>query len=136
MQEKTSPSFVQILITAIILGMVARSVGPLFTRAGSDRRVCSLINGLETMRNAIDLYRAHHKGELPPCGSFESFEAAITTKAGRYRPSLNGIPVNPFNGLNTVRFDGEPAGSGRAGWRLDTNSRCFQADSDTAHAGL
>lgn len=47
MQEKTTPSFVQILIIAIVLGMVARSVGPVFTRAGSDRMVCSLIDRLE-----------------------------------------------------------------------------------------
>ncbi len=136
MQEKTTTSFVQILIIAIILGMVARSVGPAFTRAGTDRMICSLIDRLETMRTALDLYRAHHKGELPPCGSFENFEAAMTTEAGRYRPRLNRIPVNPFNGLDTVRFDGEPAGSGRAGWRLDTNSRCFQADNDEAYASL
>ncbi len=136
MEEKSAPSFAQAVLIAAILGIVARSVGPAFTRAGTDRMNCSLIDGLETMRTALDLYRAHHKGELPPCGSFENFEAAITTKAGRYRPRLNGIPVNPFNGLNTVRFGGEPAGSGRAGWRLDTNSGCFQADNDAAHAGL
>jgi len=136
MQEKTTPSFAQAVLIAVILGIVARSVGPAFTRAGTDRMNCSLIDRLETMRTALDLYRAHYKGELPPCESFESFEAAITTKAGRYKPRLNRIPVNPFNGLNAVRFDGEPAGSGRAGWRLDTNSGCFQADNDAAHAGL
>ncbi len=136
MQKKTTPSFMQILIIAIILGMVARTVGPAFMLASSDRMVCSLIDRLETMRTALDLYRAYHGGGLPPCESFGNFETAMTTKAGRYRPRLNGIPVNPFNGLNTVRFDGEPAGSGRAGWRLDTKSRCFQADSDTGYAGL
>jgi len=73
MQEKTTPSFVQILIIAIILGMVAGSVGPVFTRASSDRMVCSLIDRLETMRTALDFYRAYHGGGLPhsdycPCG--------------------------------------------------------------------
>ena len=136
MQEKTTPSFAQAVLIAVILGVVARSVGPAFTWAGTDRAIRTLIDGLEETRAALDLYRAHHKGELPPCGSFENFEAAMTTEAGRYRPRLNGIPVNPFNGLNAVRFGGEPAGSGRAGWRLDTNSGCFQADNDTAHAGL
>ncbi len=136
MQEKTTPSFAQAVLIAVILGVVARSVGPAFTRAGTDRAICTLIDGLEETRAALDLYRAHHKGELPPCESFENFEAAMTTEAGRYRPRLNGIPVNPFNGLNTIRFDGEPAGSGRAGWRLDTNSRCFQADNDEGYASL
>ncbi len=136
MKEKTTPSLAQAVLIAAILGIVARSVGPVFTRAGTDRMTCSLIDGLETMRTALDLYRAYHKGRLPPCGSFENFEDAITTEAGRYRPRLNGIPVNPFNGLNSVRFGGEPAGSGRAGWRLDTNSGCFQADNDEAYASL
>jgi hypothetical protein len=36
--------------------------------------------------------------------------------------------VNPFNGLNTVRFDGEPAGADKAGWRLDSETGKFQAD--------
>ncbi len=136
MEENTTQSFSQAVLIAVILGVVARSVGPAFTRAGTDRAICTLIDGLEETRAALDLYRAHHKGELPPCGSFENFEAAITTEAGRYRPRLNRIPVNPFNGLNTVRFDGESAGSGRVGWRLDTKRGCFQAGSDTAHAGL
>jgi hypothetical protein len=133
MQERSNMSFLQVAIIAVILGMVARSVGPAFTQAGTDRALCSLIDRLETMRTALDLYRAHHKGELPPC---ESFEAAMTTEVGRYRPRLNEIPVNPFNGLNTVRFDGEPAGLGKAGWRLDTKTGRFQADNDAACAIL
>ncbi len=136
MQERTTLSFVQAVIIAVVLGIVARSVGPAFTQAGTDRAFYGLIEGLQTMRTALDLYCAHHKGELPPRESFESFEAAITTEVGRYIPLLNGIPVNPFNGLNTVRFDGKAAGSGEAGWRLNTKSGCFQADNDAASAGL
>lgn len=136
MQEKTNLSFVQAVTIAVMLGLVARSVGPAFTQAGTDKAFCNLIDRLETMRTTLDLYRAHHREKLPPREGSESFEAAITTEAGRYRPHLNEIPVNPFNGLNTVRFDGEPAGSGRAGWRLDTKTGCFQADNDAACAGL
>jgi hypothetical protein len=88
------------------------------------------------MRTALDLYRDYHKGELPPCERFEKFEAAMTAEAGRCEPYLDEIPVNPFNGLSTVRFDGEPAGSGRAGWRLDTKTSRFQADNDATCAAL
>jgi len=136
MQKKTPPSFAQAVLIAVILGVIARSVGPVFTRAGTERAFCNLIEKLETTRTALDLYRAHHKGRLPSCKSFENFEAAMTTEAGRYRPRLSRIPVNPFNGLDTVRFDGEPAGSGGAGWRLDTKSGCFQADNDADYADL
>jgi len=133
MQEERNLSLVQAVIIAIILGIVARSVGPAFTQAGTDKAICKLIDRLEAVRTDLDLYRAHHKGAIPPC---ESFEAVMTTETGRYEPRLDEIPVNPFNGLNTVRFDGEPAGSGEAGWRLDTKTGCFQADNDAACAGL
>lgn len=46
MQEKTTPSFVLILIIVIILEMVARSMGPVFTRASSGRTVYGLIDRL------------------------------------------------------------------------------------------
>jgi hypothetical protein len=134
MQERTELSFIQAVIIAVVLGMVARTVVPAFTRAGTDKALCDLIDRLESMRTALDLYRVHHNGQLPPCGSFKIFEAAITTEAGRYRPYLNEIPVNPFNGLNTVRFDGEPAGSGKTGWRLDTKTGVLAADNDAACA--
>jgi len=52
MQEKTTPSFAQAVLIAIILGIVARSVGPAFTRAGTDRTICTLIDGLEKTRAA------------------------------------------------------------------------------------
>jgi hypothetical protein len=134
MQERTEPSFIQAVIIAVVLGIVARSVVPTFTWAGTDKALCDLIDKLGSVRTALDVYRVHHNEELPPCESFKSFEAAMTTEAGRYKPRLVNIPVNPFNGLNTVRFDGEPAGSGKAGWRLDTNSGLFQADNDAACA--
>jgi hypothetical protein len=60
----------------------------------------------------------------------------MTTKVGRYGPYVKRIPTNPLNNLNTVRFDGEPAGAGIAGWRLDTETGLFQADDSTAYAGL
>jgi len=88
------------------------------------------------MRIRLDLYRAQHEDSFPPSDSFESFEAAMTTKVGKYGPYVKKIPVNPFNNLNTVRFDGEPAGAGKAGWRLDTQTGLFQADNSPVYAGL
>jgi hypothetical protein len=52
MQEKTTPSFAQAVLIAVILGIVAGSVGPAFTRAGTDRAICTLIDGLEETRAA------------------------------------------------------------------------------------
>jgi hypothetical protein len=134
MRERTELSFIQALVIAVVLGLVARSAVPTFTRAGTDKALYDLIGRLESIRTALDLYRVHHNGELPPCENFKNFEAAMAAEANRYKLHLVRMPVNPFNGLNIVRFDGEPAGSGKAGWRLDTNSGLFQADNDAACA--
>jgi hypothetical protein len=60
----------------------------------------------------------------------------MTSRIQDYGPYVKKIPVNPFNNLNTVRFDGEPAGSNKAGWRLDTRTGLFQADNDAGYAAL
>ena len=125
------------MIIAIVLGVVARMIAPQFTEASNEEaEVCELIDGLEEMRVHLDLYRVRHQGRLPPTDSLAGFESAVTTRAGRYVPYIKEIPTNPFNGLKTVRFDGEPAGAGEAGWRLDTETGLFQADNDANYAAL
>lgn len=119
----------------VVLGIAAKAITPQSTEASTEAKISSLIDGLETMRANLDLYRAHH-GACPPCDSFAGFEAALTTKTGKYCPYVDRIPENPFNDLNTVRFDGEPAGAGLAGWRLDTTTGRLQADNNIAHAAL
>jgi len=135
MRERARFFYTEIIIIAVVLGLFAMKVVPQVAEANPESRVCDLIDGLEQMRAQLDLYRAQHNGCFPD-SSFEVFESAMTTKVGRYGPYVSKIPVNPFNNLNTVRFDGEPAGAGMAGWRLDTENDLFQADDSTAHAGL
>lgn len=129
-------SYVEVIIITVVLSVVAMTVGPKFTKASAESKVSDLIEGLETMRIRLDLYRAQHEDSFPPSDSFESFEAAMTTKVGKYGRYVKKIPVNPFNNLNTVRFDGEAAGAGIAGWRFDTQSGVFQADNSPVYAGL
>ena len=136
MSGKVRFSYVEVLVMAVILGVVARTIAPQFTEAGAETKVSKLIDGLEVMRAQLDLYCVQHGDCLPPADSFESFEAAMTTKVGQYGPYVKKIPTNPFNDLNTVRFDGEPAGANKAGWRLDTESGLFQADNDASYAAL
>ncbi len=122
---------------AVVLGIAGKIIAPQFTEASSEEaKVFELADGLEVMRAQVDLYRAHHNDTFPATNSFASFEKAMTTKVGRYGPYVKQIPTNPFNGLKTVRFDGEPAGAGKAGWRLDTKTGLFQADNDATCAAL
>ncbi len=137
MNNETHSSYVEVMIIAIVLGVAAKMIAPQFTEASNEEaEVCGLIDGLEKMRVHLDLYQVRHQGCLPPTDSFAGFESAVTTIAGRYVPYIKEIPTNPFNGLKTVRFDGEPAGAGKAGWRLDTETGLFQADNDANYAAL
>ena len=136
MSKKIRLSYIQILIAAVVIGMVAKSMSPQSAEARTESQLCDLIESLVTMRAHIELYRAHHDNNLTPTNSFESFQTAVTTNYARYNPSINKIPANPFNNLNTVRFDGEPAGAGKAGWRRDTKTGKFQADNGTDYAAL
>jgi hypothetical protein len=88
------------------------------------------------MRSQLDLYRAQHGNCLPPVDSLESFKTNMTRNVGQFGPYVEKIPTNPFNNLNTIRFDGKPAGTGEAGWRIDTRSGLFQSDDSAAHAVL
>lgn len=136
MRAKIRLSYFEVVIMAVILGVVARTIAPQITRASAETKVSKLVDGLQQMRAHLDLYRVQHGDCLPPTDSFASFEAAMTTKAGQYCPCIKKIPVNPFNNLDTIRFDGESAGSGKAGWRLDTKSGLFQADNEAGYAAL
>ncbi|MHC4571251.1 MAG: hypothetical protein ACYS0C_04145 [Planctomycetota bacterium] len=136
MKDKIRFSFIEAVVMAVVLGILARAVTPQFAEAGSDAKVCDLVEGLEAMRAHLDLYRAEHRDFLPPTDSFANFETAMTAKVGRYGPYVKKIPENPFNNLNTVRFDGEPAGANKAGWRLDSKTGLFQADNGAGYAAL
>jgi hypothetical protein len=136
MTTKSGLSFFGLLAIAAIIGVAAKVSVPGFARADMEEKTCELIDALETMRTGLVLYRGQHRGRLPAVDSLELFEMAMTTKVGECGPYVEKIAANPFNGLNTVRFDGEPAGANQAGWRFDTEAGLIQADDTVAHAGL
>ena len=136
MRENFRLSYIEVLSIVVVLSVAAMSVVPKFTEATQESRTCDLIDGLHQMRSQLDLYLVQHENCLPPVNSFESFKTALTTKVGQYGSYVDEIPVNPFNNLNSVRFDGEPAGVDKAGWRMDTKTGLFHADDSTAHAVL
>jgi type II secretory pathway pseudopilin PulG len=136
MKEQARWPDIRFLIIAIVLGIVSIRAVPRFTQASRAAKIGKLMDGLHYMRCQLDLYKAQHEDNLPPTDSFESFKESLTTKAERYGPYIKNVPENPFNNLSMVRFDGQPAGSGVAGWRLDTKTGLFQADDGIKHAGL
>jgi len=136
MREEKRFSYIEVVITAIVLGLVGMTVYPKFMEASGESRTGELIDELQTMRAQLAIYRVQHEDLYPPTNSFEDFKCAMTTQIGQFGPYVRRIPVNPCNGLDTVRFDGEPAGANQAGWRFDTKTGLFQADNNAAYAAL
>jgi len=136
MKLKVSLSYLRVMVIALALGLLAKMTAPESGQASIGSNTTELIEILVEMRSNLNLYRAHHEGQLPPTQSYAEFEKALTQMIGPYGPYMKAIPDNPFNGLDTVRFDGEPAGANTAGWRLDTGTGDFQADNDLVYAAL
>ncbi|MHC4264436.1 MAG: hypothetical protein ACYSUK_00700 [Planctomycetota bacterium] len=126
----------EIAVLLVMFFVVAMIDAPQLLKASEEVKLSRLIESLELMRSRLDVYRSEHDWSLPPCDSYEVFEAALIKKEGQKGPYIDEIPKNPFNGLSIVRFDGEPAGIGLAGWRLDTKNGDFIADNDPSYAGL
>ncbi|MFH1616117.1 MAG: type II secretion system protein [Planctomycetota bacterium] len=135
MGTKIGFTMTEILIIVVVMGIIAAIAIPQFTNASNEAKISDLAAGLQTIRSQLELYKIQHCHNLPSARSFEEFEAAMTGTIDGYGPYVQRIPVNPFNGLNTVRFDGPAAPANTHGWRLDTVSGLFQADSP-GHAGL
>jgi hypothetical protein len=129
-------SYLRVVVIALALSLLAKMTGPQSSQASIESNTSKLIEALVRIRASLDLYRAEHDGRLPSTGSSTEFEKALTQRVGRYGPYIRAVPDNPFNGLDTVRFDGEPAGANTAGWRLDTQTGVLQADNDSAYSAL
>ena len=134
MTKQTRLSLIEVITIAVVLALVSVGVVPRFSEASEESKTGELIDGLQRMRTQLALYRVQHEDRLPPTDSLEGFNSAITTRVGEYGPYIKKIPVNPYNCLNTVRFDGEPAGVNKSAWRLDTKAGTFQADNNAACA--
>src|SRR4030042_3874625 len=134
--KKIRLSYASVMVVAIVLAIAKIEIAPQFTEASSEEaKVSELVDGLGQMRAQLDLYRARHGDCFPSTNSFTIFETAMTTSEEGYDPYVKKIPANPFNGLKTVRFDGEPAGAGKAGWRFDTKPGLFQGAEEIVDAG-
>jgi len=136
MREENRFSYIEVVTAAIVLGLIGMTAVPKFIEANEKSRTGELIYRLQTVRAQLALYRVQHEDRYPPTRSFEGFKSAMTTRVGQCGPYVRKIPVNPCNGLDTVRFDGEPAGANHAGWRFDTKTGLFHADNNAAYAAL
>jgi general secretion pathway protein G len=122
----------------IIVGILAAIVVPQFTSASVEHIDTPLNFDLQAMRSQIEFYKIHHNGDLPGTDAGVSFVQALTQRTnadgslnptGRYGPYMKKIPVNHYNGLDTVEIDGV-LGGGDYGWHFNTTTGEFHADDD------
>jgi len=136
MKKERRLSLIEVMTIVVVLGIGSAGIAPRYMEASEEEKLDQLIDGLQTMRGQLALYCVQHGDKLPPTGSLEGFRIALTTRNGEYGPYIKRMPVNPYNNLDTVRFDGEPAGANKAGWRFDTEDSSFRADNSVSHGAL
>ena len=125
MRRASAFTLVEILIVVVLLGVLAAIVIPAFGGSGTLARESTLATNLKLLRRFILVYTSQHLEVAPgyPGGvststpTDEVFEnqailssnahgqtAARGTAGFEFGPYLSKIPVNPFNGLDTVQM--------------------------------
>jgi len=133
----------EILLLMVLMSILASVIVPHVSGVRQESKCSTLASDLGKIRSGIHLYRCQHKGRLPAFKGegFGDFARRMTKKTNadgdsgmEFGPYLWRLPVNPFNGLVTVRIDGAGAGTNLDGWRFDTRTGAFQADNSPEHA--
>ena len=154
-------TLVEILIVVIILAILAGVVIPQFSSSSDEAKLSVLQSDLATMRGAAELYYHQHNSTYPGdkvsgvAGSADASDYFVDqltlytdvngdaqpTKDAthKYGPYIKkGIPVNPFNDLNTVDVDDVQTDltlavpDGGEAWKFYTQTGQLFAD-DGAH---
>jgi general secretion pathway protein G len=113
---KKAFSLVEILIVAVILGILAAIVIPQFTSASEAAKVSSLISQLQMIRSQLELYQVQHNGNYPTLKTLQSGIpdewTGLTmstdvdgTSGSDFGPYLKKSPVNPFTMGTNVAAD-------------------------------
>jgi prepilin-type N-terminal cleavage/methylation domain-containing protein len=143
-------TLIEVLIVAIIVGVLAATILPQFANSTKDAKMSNLKFNLRTVRSMLETYKEQHTGVYPPAASSADFANQMTQKTdqntaldptgGKCGPYIDGsIPINPFNNSSAVvilKGNTPPTGpTGSAdgwqynpanGWFYPNNSEYFQ----------
>jgi len=140
METKSGFTLIQLFVVIIlcVLWLFVFVLIPQFTEVSTSSGGGMTREDLQAVRSQIELYKIHHNGDLPGTAADVSFVQAFTQRtnadgslnpAARYGPYMKKIPVNCYNGLDTVEIDGI-LGGGDYGWHFNTTTGKFHADTD------
>lgn len=157
-------TLVELLIVVIVLAVLAGIVIPQFSSSTEDAKESVIMSDLSTMRAAVELYYHQHNSVYPGdvtssydghatneewfvdqltlYTDIDGVAVAVKDATHKYGPYLKkGIPLNPFNDLDTVEVDDAEddltaaTDDGSEGWKFYTMTGQLFAD-DGAHGSL
>ena len=162
-------TLIEILIVVILLGILATIIIPQVSVSSDDAKLNAVKTNLANMRSAIELYYYQHNNKFPgaldetsegtatssdsdAASAFVEQLTKYTNSGGKannsgtsdypYGPYLRaGVPMNPFNNLNTVTTDYDEtditakASSGTFGWKFYPQTGILLAN-DGSHDSL
>lgn len=133
-------TLIEVLIVIVIMAVLAATIVPQFSSSTEDARATSTEFTLHTLKNQMQMYKAHHLDELPTTitagdmpqlvGKTDKFGAVGTSATHVYGPYLlDGFPVNPVTNVNTVvaATSATDAALEDAGWGYDAATGTFYA---------
>jgi len=135
-QARRGFTLIEVLIVVVIMAVLAATIIPQFTSSTRDAQNSSVKFNAHALRSQIELYKAHHLGNLPKLENDSLPQLLKATDASGnlgdvkpdashpFGPYLDDIPVNPFNNLKTVTSVPNPGtpptkGTGASGWQYD-----------------
>lgn len=143
MRRARAFTLVEILIVVVLLGVLAAVVIPMSANYTTLAKDSALAQNLQILRRHILIYKSQHlevgpgypNGDISQAPTEQVFveqalmssnangqTAAIGTAGFPRGPYLQRIPINPFNGKNTVQMLG--------------NGENFPADADDSHGWI
>ncbi|MBL8755700.1 MAG: type II secretion system protein [Planctomycetes bacterium] len=151
-------TLIELLLVVVILGILAAVAIPQFSDSSGEAKASSLQTNLAVLRNAIEYYKANHKGTYPgyPSGGGtptaalftnqmtlaskdDGSTAAVGTAGFGFGPYIReSIPANPASStnLNTVKVladaDTWPAADDSTGWIYQPKTGKIRANSTGA----
>ena len=114
MRKNKGFTLVEILIVVVILGILAAIVIPQFSDASTQSKVSSSQTTLASLRSQIQLYKIQHNDQPPSVTTLVQAtwiaqmtgQTDATGAAGTdFGPYIQQVPINPWNGLQTITAD-------------------------------
>ncbi len=121
-KNRSAFTLVEVLIVVVIMAILAATIIPQFTDSTNDAKVSTSKFNLHTLRSQIELYKAHHNGDVPDPLTNLTIQTDVDGNPGAdFGPYVREIPENPFTNLNSVTATtatatAPPAAATGGGW--------------------